>query len=173
MPKLGYSRSSESQPRRRWPIVLIGLLIVILVAIYPTGNLITKQLYAAKASDTLNTEANFLVKSSDHAERVGISNKYGTVKSASVRDVDSRLFDSRTAYGYLVLYCSTGMAVLRADMKGPVGNTRLTSIVAQEVSPWDLPRGLLSASELGTYSNDFARRTQVKQHSFVLQYGDQ
>jgi hypothetical protein len=157
---------------RAWLIAIAGVITLMLV-IYFVGNWMTARAYDSKANQTLTVEAHFLVSSPEHAKRVGLTDSYGTVKAVSVRGVDARLFDMRTAFGFLVLDCTRGTVVLRADLEGPVGDTRLTEITAAEVAPAHVPDGILSKQEKNHYEYDFAHREQSTKSEFVLQYGDQ
>ena len=120
--------------RRLWkPLAVLATIAVLAVAHLLTANAILTHLYARDARLTLTVEAQFLVRDGHHVRDTGVEQAFGRVRAARVTGIGAHLIDARTAFGYLVLRCDRGTATLRADLYGPVGDTRLTRIEAVEV----------------------------------------
>lgn len=136
--------------RRFWkPLAVLATVAALVVGVVVAGNAILTHHYASNARLTLTVEAQHLVRDGYHDKDTGIEQAFGRVRAARVTGIAAHLIDTRTAFGYLVLRCDKGTATLRADLYGPVGDTRLTEIKATEV-----------------------RHDGKPARTFMLQYGD-
>jgi hypothetical protein len=152
-------------------MICVVSAVVLAIAAVLAGNEVVANKYRSSAERDISEEAAFLTNDEAHAKATGIEQIYGTVRGGRVAGVDARLFDSRTAFGYLILRSQRGVVVLRVDLYGQVG-TRMVRMEAVEVGSGDQPSGMLNAAERNSNQNSITRRHGTERKTFTLEYGD-